>query len=387
MSALPVPTPVEVLANLMLGSDEGAAQLPPAAGSGVRAALEQAILPALQRPPCLVSFSGGRDSSAILAVATDVARRHGLDAPVPATMRFAHAPASDETDWQELVIAHLGLRERVVVDLHDELDALGPIATGVLRRHGLMWPANAHMHVPLLDRASGGSLLTGAGGDELLDTRASRLVFVARGRTGPRPRDLLRAGRSLLPARVRAALWRRREAPTYPWLTPRGQAILRAALARDAVAWPERWDTSARHWYRTRGYAALRAAVPRLAADHDVQAIGPFLDEAVLAELAAAGGPTGFASRTDAMRALFGDLLPDSVLDRPGKAAFGGAFWGPSFREFAAKWRGEGVDEAHVDVAALRGNWLSPEPDFRTALVLQAAWLASSGDQRSASSS
>ncbi len=141
------------------------------------------------------------------------------------------------------------------------------------------------------------------------------------------------------------------------------------------------------HWYRTRGYRGLRAAVPRIGADHDVQVINPFLHETVLAEFAAAGGPTGFASRTEAMRTLFGDLLPDAVLDRPGKAGFGGAFWGPSFRAFAGAWRGEGVDPAHVDVDALRGNWLTAEPDFRTALILHAAWLSSPGAQAASAAS
>src|SRR5690606_42164979 len=50
-----------------------------------RAALEAVIGRALRRPPCYVSFSGGRDSSAVLSVATGVARRGGLADPVPLT--------------------------------------------------------------------------------------------------------------------------------------------------------------------------------------------------------------------------------------------------------------------------------------------------------------
>ena len=78
MREFPRPAGVEVLANLLFGPDEDPAPLPEPGGLGVRGALEAAVLPALQRPPCLVSFSGGRDSSAVLAVAADVARRHGL---------------------------------------------------------------------------------------------------------------------------------------------------------------------------------------------------------------------------------------------------------------------------------------------------------------------
>ena len=57
------------------------------------AALEEAILPALRRPPCLVSFSGGRDSSCVLAAATRAARREGLQPPVPVTLRVSNAPS------------------------------------------------------------------------------------------------------------------------------------------------------------------------------------------------------------------------------------------------------------------------------------------------------
>ena len=48
-----------------------------------RPTLERILLGALQRAPCVVAFSGGRDSSALLAEATRVARVHGLEDPVP----------------------------------------------------------------------------------------------------------------------------------------------------------------------------------------------------------------------------------------------------------------------------------------------------------------
>ena len=71
------------------GPDEGQTPLADRSEySSPRAALEAVVLRALLRPPCLVSFSGGRDSSLVLAIASDVARRHGLPLPVPATNRF-----------------------------------------------------------------------------------------------------------------------------------------------------------------------------------------------------------------------------------------------------------------------------------------------------------
>ncbi|WP_416904082.1 asparagine synthase-related protein [Micromonospora echinospora] len=130
------------------------------------AALEEAVLPALRRPPCLVSFSGGLDSSLVLAVAVRVARRAGLPEPVPATWRFTGAPRADESDWQDRVVAALGCPSWQVLRADDDLDLTGPVARRMLLRHGLLHPANAHLHLPVVELASGGSVLTGAGGDQ-----------------------------------------------------------------------------------------------------------------------------------------------------------------------------------------------------------------------------
>lgn len=82
----------------------------------------------------------GRDSSAILAAATRIARVHGLQDPVPLTLRFALHPRTSETDWQELMVRHLGLARWEIAQITSELEAVGPIAAPALRRHGLYWP-------------------------------------------------------------------------------------------------------------------------------------------------------------------------------------------------------------------------------------------------------
>jgi asparagine synthase (glutamine-hydrolysing) len=79
------------------------------------------------------------------------------------------------------------------------------------------------------------------------------------------------------------------------------------------------------------------------------------------------------------MRQLFGDLLPDAVVTRQSKGAFTSAFWGPATKEFAGRWSGAGVDARHVDVEGLRRDWLSERPDFRTSVLLHAAWLDAEG--------
>jgi asparagine synthase (glutamine-hydrolysing) len=386
----PAPTPrsIEILASLLLGVEQGAPSLPRSYPGSVRDALEEAILPALLRPPCFVSFSGGRDSSAILAVALDVARRHGLAAPIPATKRFPTAPETSEGEWQDIVLEHLGVRERVVIDLHEELDGLGDIATNTIRRHGVRFPANAYMHVPLFEVAQSGAVLTGAGGDELLGSTGARAVLLAHGRVRPRPRDVMSVALALSPRRLRAIEWRRRRSMPYPWLRPAGRKLVHRAVARDAVEMPQRWNVSMGYWYRTRAYAGLINALPLVASDFDVGVTNPFLHPSVLRALAQAGGPTGFASRTAATTELFGDLLPKAILTRPTKASFSAPVWGPATRQFAAEWSGEGVDHRYVDAVALREEWLKPVPHYATMLLMQSAWLhEETTGQPSASSS
>jgi hypothetical protein len=93
----PALSPLEVASGLVLDPRRSRARLPSVRqGTTPRAALEAAVLPALRRSPCLVSFSGGRDSSAVLAVAASVARREGLPLPIPATNRFPGARLTDE---------------------------------------------------------------------------------------------------------------------------------------------------------------------------------------------------------------------------------------------------------------------------------------------------
>ena len=105
-----------------------------------REALERVVRDALLRPPCGVAFSGGRDSSLVLAVATHVARRDGLAEPVPITTVFPGVDDADESTWQELVVRHLELRDWQRIMIHDELDVIGPLAASHLLTDGLLWP-------------------------------------------------------------------------------------------------------------------------------------------------------------------------------------------------------------------------------------------------------
>src|SRR4029453_2177355 len=98
-------TPMEVATTEVFGEDVQAPRLPEIKSirDPVRA-LEDATLPALERPPCVVSFSGGRDSSVVLAAAVRAARREGLPAPIPLSAQNPECPKADESRWQEMVI-------------------------------------------------------------------------------------------------------------------------------------------------------------------------------------------------------------------------------------------------------------------------------------------
>jgi hypothetical protein len=88
----------------------------------------------------------------------------------------------------------------------------------------------------------------------------------------------------------------------------------------------------------------------------------------------------GFGDRTASMRAIFSEALPDALLSRMTKARYGEAFWGRRTREFAARWGGGGVDDELVDSAALRREWLKPNPHEDSAMLLHAAWLSEQGE-------
>ena len=149
-------------------------------GPSLSEVLAATILPLLHRPPCCVSFSGGLDSSIILATATDLALRQGLPLPIPVTLRFPGVASAMEDTWQELVISHLRLSDWVKLDFTSELDALGPIARPALRRFGILTPPNWYLHQPMIQAATGGSLLTGIGGDEIFRSRGELWWLVRR---------------------------------------------------------------------------------------------------------------------------------------------------------------------------------------------------------------
>lgn len=116
-----------------------------------------------------------------------------------------------------------------------------------------------------------------------------------------------------------------------------------------------------------------------VAAESEITLHHPLLDPRFLVALGRDGGRWGFRGRTDTMRFLFSDLLPDALLSRSTKAWFNGSRYGEEEREFARTWDGSGVDHELVDPEILREIWLSDEPSSASGPLMHQAWLAANG--------
>lgn len=326
-----------------------------------------------------MSFSGGRDSAALLSLASRLARERGLSDPVPVTLRFENRPRTDENDWQEMTIDHLGLRRWEIVPIGEELDPLGPVATEILRRHGLFWPPVAHRIAPLLEAARGHVLVLGTGGDEMFSPwrrhpARDRLDV----RVRPVRRAVKRAAFNLLPERLRVRVRLRRRSG-LSWLRPAAKRQVerkyRAMVLRRSTSWAE----AIRRIPESRNFELTQSVFAAMAQDAEVSLVQPFFDPGFIRAVGESAPRRGFPSRAVAMEVHFGDLLPPPVIERTTKAVFDELHGGRPSRAFAQAWDGSGVDPAWVDVEALRREWLSPRPNYRSLTALNAAWLAFRG--------
>jgi asparagine synthase (glutamine-hydrolysing) len=373
---------LDIASGLVVGKTPGVAALVGGSdGQSPREALEAVIIDALRRPPCVVSFSGGRDSSAILALAVQLARREGFAMPVPVTIRFPDASEAEENSWQELVVAHLGVPEWERLTISDELDVLGPLATAILQRYGVLYPCNCHFHVPILNVGRGGSLLSGVGGDELMGAQLwGRVAAVLYRSDSPRPSDALRIAAALSPGFVRGQIVNVKQRLSIPWLRPDVENLVR----RRAMAWfasqPIRFDRALQDWWWPSRYVQVGSqSLELIAREYDVEIHQPLSDPRVFVALAAERGPVGYRTRSEAMADLFGDLLPPKTVTRTAKASFDSVVFGHYSRDFVRQWSGIGLPEDLVDPEQLRDAWAGPDLDMRNLLLFQGAWLAERG--------
>src|SRR5262249_47535378 len=130
----------------------------------------------------------------------------------------------------------------VRIDVGAELDLVGPIAGGVVTRHGVLYPPTAHMIVPLLREARGGTLVTGIDGGALFRTwRRAPTAAGLRGQVRPTANDLLRLGLALAPAWVRSRKLARDHPVEAPWLLPEARDLVSSRYAANLAALPTNW--------------------------------------------------------------------------------------------------------------------------------------------------
>ena len=316
-------TPLEIAAGRALDPAPRRRVLPEYRDEDPVEALEALLAPAVRRSPCLVAFSGGRHSALVLWAAARAARREGVLPPIPASLRHPDLVETGEVAWQERILRHLGLGDWLRIDASDDLDLVGPVARSQLTKHGLLYPATTHALTPIVRAAEGGSLILGIGGAELPSARR----FTRRAPSDPPPEWLRPAARGAL-RRLERAEARRRPGP--------------AALRRSALA---------------------LASARRIASLHRVDVRAPLADPRFAAAMLA-------TPRSDRPRSIAAVLTPP-----PDPAPSSRRFFLWHSRGFAERWSGGGLGETLVHTEALRAQWLRPEPDLRTALALQAAWL------------
>ena len=176
----------------------------------------------LGTPPCIIAFSGGRDSSALLAIFVDEARRAGLPEPIAVTARWDDDVDSGEAEWQEEVVRTVGVTQWEIIRPGTDLDLLGSEATAALERSGLMWPAPAYALMPMIRLASGGVFVTGEGGDEAFGLWPyARVWWWLRGGPLPQVSALRRLALACVPPPVQRR-WTVSNSPrTRPGFNPR----------------------------------------------------------------------------------------------------------------------------------------------------------------------
>lgn len=322
-------------------------------------------------------FTGGRESSAHLAVGTGFARRRGYADPIPLTLRHPALDSAAHIENQERVVGHLRLQDWAIVEVSDDLDLIGPAAARVLLGAGLVWPPHLHTLLPLFERSRDGVLNIASGlVDFFAFWRWAPLASVLAGHRRPTPRDVGLFLTTLVPASARARIARRRGIPPpMPWLRPDAERRVLSMLTGRQAHVPLRFDQAALTQVTHRCGSVGLASIDALAALTGATVAQSAASLDLIGTFARAGGWHGFGSQADMLDRIAGHMLPEGALEPRRSPDPSGVYFGERSRGFAAAWSGDGLDPTIIDPVALRKEWLSDQPDWRSAGLLQYAWL------------
>lgn len=360
--AVSVPAPVGAA-----GRDAPRVATPRDAVAIVRRALDRALEHALQGVRRVaVMTGGGVDSSALLALAVERARRTGGTA-FGVALDFG-GPGDDRPHLAALE-AHLGC-EILRVRPEGAAHRIALVRSGV-DAAPLTWPGGC-MEIEMLARARANGAecaLMGVGADELFDGNPRALAEIARrgdlagaltaarrleGFALPRSPSLTWVLRpliaELLPTSIRAVRAYRTPARAPAWARPRLQAHAREWRDREIGRTLRKARTPRERFERldsspTRGHLAWLRHQEQVASG--LERRDPFLDPELVATVSAL--PPEWLLHCDARRGLFREavrgLLPESLRLRMDKASFE-----PAFARFVAA---AGNFEALRDLAAV----------------------------------
>jgi asparagine synthase (glutamine-hydrolysing) len=380
-----VPTPFEVASGWLHGrvvDDRVLGDLPVESPA---AALRDVLREEVVRGNCVVPFSGGRDSSLVLAVACSIAREAGVPLPTAVTFRHSDFPESDETAWQAMVIGHLqdqGLRpEWRVWEIADELDIVGPHMAALLEEHRhSVWPPNLAATLAVSTAYPGTTILSGEYGDVVLGVRRATVIAGAlRKRGRGLSATYWRAVGAALSPRLAAAGGTGLSGWIPPWLTRGGRMRWRRLSAVDALHEPLRYDRSVRSVLSWRASRVGTSNAAHVAARQGCRSIAALAHPRVLSALALDGGWRGPQSRGYATRLLGGDLLPDELYARDTKADFLASRFNRHTVATVDAWSGDGAGMDWVDAARLKLAWTARRWHPQMAGLVQTAWLDQHG--------
>ena len=378
-------TPVELAIGIPMGVDDDVATALHDAQRRARRRdplelLEESVVRGMSEHT-IVQFSGGVDSSLVLAAATRAARARDLPPPIPFTLRYG-LDESEESSFQEELVESLGLTEWIVLDVDGEDDLLGPASRAHLLEHGMSTSARVASRDWYLSRLPvrpGSVLMSGEGGDEVLGPAPYATVHGLRWAlaNGRQRRTALGSLRRRSISRVR----RLRSVPDSfyaPWLTERGRTLANRVMLDDR-SHPVTMKQWMRRYRSKRNLVGGIGSVTRQAERFGFRYSAPLLDLEFMAGMTASIPEHDFVNRMLVIRKHLPGLLPDSIANRTSKASFNASIFGPDTREFASTWDGSsGVPLELVDPEILRSTWLDAS-DSRGGLMLQSAWLTSQG--------